>query len=127
LKPSTKMRAQTMKSKLIAIVSASAFLGAAFVGTPAFAQEERADMKVAVGDLNLRAGTGAERALRRIKSASKVFCQDTARVTTLQERSNARACRDRMMYLAVNKLDAPLVTARYDESGARPPIILAER
>ncbi|WP_332774245.1 UrcA family protein [Phenylobacterium sp.] len=116
-----------MKSKLIAVVSASAFLGAAFVGTPAFAQEERADMKVAVGDLNLRAGTGAERALRRIKSASKVFCQDTARVTTLQERSNARACRDRMMYLAVNKLDAPLVTARYDESGARPPIILAER
>lgn len=116
-----------MKSKLIAVVSASAFLGAALVGTPAFAEGDRAEMRVAVGDLNLRAGTGAERALHRIKAASKVFCQDHGWVTTLRERSTARACRNKMMYLAVSKLDAPLVTARYDQSGAKPPIILAQR
>jgi hypothetical protein len=31
------------------------------------------------------------------------------------------------MYLAVGKLDAPLVTASYSASGAKPPILVATR
>jgi len=116
-----------MTRKLIAVASACAFFGAALAATPALAWEEQGKMKVVIGDLNLQSDGGAQSTLRRIKSSSSVFCEDDTRTRDLKRRLEAWKCRDRMMYLAVSKLDAPLVTASYHASGAKPPILLATR
>ncbi|MDB5427530.1 MAG: hypothetical protein JWR47_3361 [Phenylobacterium sp.] len=116
-----------MTRKLFAVASACAFLGAAFAGTPSFAQSEQGNMRVQTGDLNLRSDSGAQSVLSRIKYASSAFCEDNAGTKDLARRMEARKCRDRMTYLAVSKLDAPLVTARYYNSGGKPPILLATR
>ena len=84
-------------------------------------------MRVALGDLNLRNGEGADRAFRRIQRAADTFCDFRPEDRSLSHRADARACRDRMTYLAVNKLDSRLVTARYERSGSHPPIQLASR
>jgi len=102
-----------MTHKLIAAASACAFLGAAFAATPAFAGEEQGNMTVVMGDLNLQSDSGAKSVLHRIKTASSAFCEDDDRTRDLRRRLETRKCRDRMMDLAVNKLDAPLVTVRY--------------
>jgi UrcA family protein len=116
-----------MTRKLIAVASACAFLGAAFAASPALAGGEQGNMTVVTGDLNLRSDSGAQVVLRRIKNASSAFCEDDNRTRDLGRSLEASKCRDRMMYLAVNKLDAPLVTARYQASGAKPPILMARR
>jgi UrcA family protein len=116
-----------MTRKLLAVASACAFLGAAFAATPAFAQDEQGIMKVRTGGLNLQSDSGAQSVLGRIKYASSTFCEAGAGTMDLARRLEARKCRDRMMYLAVSKLDAPLVTALYHASGGRPPILLATR
>ena len=84
-------------------------------------------MRVVTGDLNLQSDSGARTVLHRIKSASSAFCEDDNRTRDLGRKLEAWKCRDRMMYLAVSKLDAPLVTASYHASGAKPPILLAGR
>lgn len=116
-----------MTRKLFAVASACAFLGASLAATPSLAGEEQASMRVATGDLNLQSDTGAQSALHRIKNASSVFCEDDNRTRDLGRKMESWKCRDRMMYLAVSKLDAPLVTASYQASGAKPPILLARR
>ena len=132
-----------MTCKLFAVASACAFLGAAFAGTPSFAQDqsfpqdqgqvqysangEQAQMKVPIGDLNLQSGAGARSALGRISSAATVFCSDDEGRTDIGHKMEAGKCKDRMTYLAVSTLDAPLVTARYYEAGGKPPIELANR
>ena len=116
-----------MTRKLIAVASACAFLGAAFAATPAFAQEEQGNMRVAIGDLNLQSDGGAQSVLHRIRNASSAFCEDDNRTRDLGRKLESWKCRDRMTYLAVSKLDAPLVTARYQASGAKPPILMARR
>jgi len=113
-----------MTRKLIAVASACALLGVALAASPAFAQGEPGTMRVATGDLNLESDRGAQNVLNRIKAASSVFCEDDNRSRDLKRRLESRKCRDRMMYLAVDKLDAPLVTAKYKDSGAKPPILL---
>jgi UrcA family protein len=116
-----------MTRKLFAVASACAFLGAALAPTPSFAGEEQGQMRVATGDLNLQSDPGAQSVLRRIKSASSVFCENGSGTRDLARTLESWKCRDRMMYLAVSKLDAPLVTASYRASGAKPPILLARR
>ena len=116
-----------MTRKLFAVASVCAFLGAAFVGTPAFAQDEQGNMRVQTGDLNLRSDSGAQGVLGRIKYASSTFCEARTGTVDLARTLEARKCRDRIMYLAVSKLDAPLVTALYQASGGRPPILMATR
>lgn len=115
-----------MTRKLFAVASACAFLGATFAATPSLAGEEQGHMRVATGDLNLQSDTGAQSVLHRIKSASSTFCED-AGTRDLARKLAAWKCRDRMMYMAVSKLDAPLVTASYQASGAKPPILLTRR
>jgi UrcA family protein len=116
-----------MTRKLIAVASACAFLGAALAATPALAWEEQGNMKVVIGDLNVQSDSGARSVLHRIKNASSAFCEDDSRTRDLKRKLESWKCRDRMMYLAVSKLDAPLVTASYHASGAKPPILLASR
>lgn len=116
-----------MTRKLIAVASACAFLGAAFAATPSFAGEEQGNMTVVTGDLNLQSDNGAQSVLRRIKNASSAFCETGEGTRDLGRKLETWKCRDRMVYLAVSKLDAPLVTASYRASGAKPPILLARR
>jgi UrcA family protein len=112
-----------MTRKLFAVASACAFLGA----TPSFAGGEQANMRVSTEGLNLQSDSGAQIVLNRIKYAASVFCEDDGGTKELARRAEARRCRDRMMDLAVSKLDAPLVTARYAQSGLKPPILMADR
>lgn len=116
-----------MTRKLFAVASACAFLGAALAPTPSFAGEEQGQMRVAMGDLDLQSDPGAQSVLHRIKTASSIFCENDNRTRDLARTLESWKCRDRMTYLAVSKLDAPLVTASYYASGAKPPILLARR
>jgi UrcA family protein len=125
-----------MTCKLFAVASACAFLGAALTGTPSFAQDGRAQIQsfahgeyaqmiVGTGGLDLQSDEGARSALGRIRYAATVFCDDTEGRMALGRKLEARICKDRMAYLAVRDLDAPLVTARYYETGGKPPAHLA--
>src|SRR6266404_6611786 len=102
-----------MTRKFFAVASACAFLGAAFAGTPSFGQGfpqgEEGHMRVPTGGIDLRSDSGADAVLNRIKYASTVFCEDTEGKMDIGRKLEARKCRDRMTYLAVSKLDAPLV------------------
>jgi UrcA family protein len=116
-----------MTRKLFAVASACGLLGAMLAATPSLAGEEQGTMRVVTGDLNLQSQNGAQTVLRRIKNASSAFCETDSGTRDLGRRLEGSKCRDRMMYLAVSKLDAPLVTASYQASGAKPPILLARR
>jgi UrcA family protein len=127
-----------MTCKLFAAASACAFLGAAFAGTPSFAQDdggqtqsfshgEYAQMIVGTHGLDLQSNEGARNALGRIKYAATVFCENIEGNMDIGRKLEARTCKDRMTYLAVRELDAPLVTARYYETGGKPPVRLANR
>lgn len=113
-----------MQSKLIAAVSASACLVAGFAPGAAVAQEV-GTMSVAIGGIDLRSESGAKVALNRIRIAADRFCDDGSR--ELVRRVEIARCRAAMMYRAVSKLDAPLVTARYEGAGGAPIIQLARR
>jgi hypothetical protein len=56
-----------------------------------------------------------------------VFCDDDEGKMDIGRKLEARKCKDRMTYLAVSQLDAPLVTSRYYEAGGKPPVELAHR
>jgi UrcA family protein len=116
-----------MTRKLFAVVSACAFLGAALAATPALAADEIATMRVSTGDLNLQSNSGAQDVLRRIENASSAFCGIEDGNRDLGRQLESLKCRNKMTYLAVSKLDAPLVTAMYRSSGAGPPVLLAHR
>jgi UrcA family protein len=120
-----------MARKLIALASATGLLCATLatsaVAFPNQAADDTATMKVQLSGLNLRSGPGADRALIRIKNASRAFCGGSQNLLQLAQNAEAQKCKDRMMYLAVTKLDAPLVTASYTRSGAAPAIMLASR
>ncbi|MFC3069150.1 UrcA family protein [Phenylobacterium soli] len=113
-----------MQRKLLALVSASACLAAGLLPTAAAAQDV-GTMKVVVGGLDLRSDAGAKLALDRIRIAADRFCDDGSR--ELSRRAEIAKCRAAMTYRGVTKLDAPLVTARYEGTGASPAIQLARR
>lgn len=84
-------------------------------------------MKVKVGDLNLGSGVGARSALNRIRVATRDFCSVEPGSRNLSVQAEARKCDAQMTYLAVKKLDAPVVTAMYEGSRTQPTVLLAER
>lgn len=116
-----------MNRSTIVLASSLALAAAALGGTPSSAQPPGDQMRVTVGDLNLRSERGADRAFYRIQNAATAFCDVRSEDRSLGRQALARKCRDRMTYLAVNKLDSRLVTARYERSGSGPPIQLASR
>lgn len=109
--------------------AAAAMTLMAWGASPALAQtsSDTAQMSVRVGDLNLRSDNGAKVALRRITSTSKSFCGGDPGRRTLAEQMETSKCVKRMTYMAVNKLDAPMVTAQYNGASAGPPIVFASR
>lgn len=115
-----------MTRKLIATASASALLLVTLYSTPV-AAEEVGTMRVKISDLRLGGEPGADRAFRRIRVAAATFCGDDRSIRQLSRIAEIHKCKARMTYLAVTKLDAPLVTARYENSGGQPPILLASR
>jgi len=114
-----------MKPGLLGAVVAGVLPSA--IMTPAPAADASDHMRVKVGDLNLQSGSGAQEALNRIAVASRQFCGLAPGDRNLQVQEEARKCDSRMTYLAVRKLDSPMVTAAYESSHARPPIELARR
>jgi UrcA family protein len=113
-----------MDRKLLAVVSATAFLGAALTSPGAASAQDQAQMRVAIGGVDLRSKAGAEGALRRIETASDRFCENWRDQRDIGRRALARECAQRMTYLAVRELDAPMVTARYEQR-TDVPILLA--
>jgi UrcA family protein len=107
-------------------VFAAAILSSA-LGAPAFAADAPDQMKVKVGDLNLRSDVGAHSALNRIRAATRDFCSLQPGSLALAQQAEARKCDARMTYMAVRKLDAPMVTAAYEGSTSQPTILLATR
>jgi UrcA family protein len=111
-------------------VFATAILTSA-LAAPAFAADVPdpvlGQMRVKVGDLNLRKDDGAQVAFKRIRTATHAFCGWEPGSRRLAAQAEAQKCDARMTYLAVRKLDAPLVTAAYERSTARPPIVFARR
>ena len=80
----------------------------ALAATAATARAETAQMRVRVGDLDLKTEAGAVEALSRIKVAARDFCAIPQEIPLTH--GYAR-CRRNLIALAVKQLDAPMVTA----------------
>lgn len=115
-----------MTHNLVAAAGVSALLLAASQAAPLTAAEA-GTMTVKIGDLRLGAAPGAQRAYKRIRMAAAEFCGDDRSFRRLKQNAEISRCKARMTYLAVSKLDAPMVTALYAKSGQQPPILLASR
>jgi UrcA family protein len=116
-----------MQRRILGVLAAAAAMCA--IGIPAFAQDGTGtdQMRVKVGDLNLGAATGARSALNRIHVATRDFCSVSPGDRNLAVQAEARKCDAQMTYLAVKKLDSPVVTAMYEGSRTQPPVLLAQR
>lgn len=123
-----------MERRILGAVSAAAV--ACAVAAPAFAADpadydqaagQTDQMRVKVGDLNLASGGGALTAFNRVRTASQEFCSVSPGNRNLAVQAEARKCDAQMTYLAVKKLDAPMVTAMYEGSQMQPPVLLAAR
>lgn len=84
-------------------------------------------MRVKVGDLNLSTAGGARTAFNRVRTASQEFCSVSPGDRNLAVQAEARKCDAQMTYLAVKKLDSPVVTAMYEGSRTQPNVLLASR
>jgi UrcA family protein len=84
-------------------------------------------LRIKVADLNLESPAGAHAALHRIQAATREFCGVDPGSRLLKAQAEARRCNARMTFLAVHKLDAPLVTAAYEASRLRPSVVFARR
>jgi UrcA family protein len=114
-----------MQRRILGVFTAAVLTSA--LGAPAFAADGPDQMRVKVGDLNLSSQVGAQSALNRIRAATRDFCSVNPGSRALAEQAEARKCDARMTYMAVRKLDAPVVTAAYEGSRAQPAILLATR
>jgi UrcA family protein len=80
----------------------------ALAATAATAQAETAQMRVRVGDLDLKTEAGAEQALSRIKLAARDFCAIPLEIPLTPAYGR---CRRKLTAMGVRQLDAPMVTA----------------
>jgi UrcA family protein len=105
---------------------AAALLCSLVIPGTALAGEETADMTVQLGGLNMDSVSGSVAAFDRIKGAARVFCGGSEGVVSITTRISAGRCQDRMIDLAVTKLDAAKVTSLRAAS-LRKPLIMAAR
>ena len=75
-------------------------------------------MRVQVADLNTHTAGGADVALNRIRQRVSVFCQANEGNRSLAVRADVNRCVLEMSRKAVTQLDAPLVTALYENRSA---------
>jgi UrcA family protein len=106
---------------------AAAFLCSLVIPSAALAAEETADMTVRLGGLNMESATGSIAAFDRIKGAARVFCGGSEGVVSITTRISAERCQDRMIDLAVTKLDAAMVTSLRAASVRKPLVMAAAR
>jgi len=117
-----------MKRRILGVLAAAAAVCA--ISTPTVAQDGNGtdQMRVKVGDLNLTTNSGARSAFNRIRVATRDFCSVSPGNRNLAVQAEARKCDAQMTYLAVKKLDSPVVTAMYEGSrNTQPPVLLAQR
>jgi UrcA family protein len=114
-----------MQRRILGVLAATAAVCA--IGTQTHAQDGTDQMRVKVGDLNLTTNNGARSALTRIRVATADFCSVSPGDRNLAVQAEARKCDAQMTYLAVKKLDSPVVTAMYEGSRTQPPVLLAQR
>ena len=101
-----------MRRLLLCTLSVSAL-----ISTTAFAEEGQ--MHVKYNDLNLTSPAGAQEILYRIHHSALIFCDDIEGRATLSHRNDMiHGCVHTMTTLAVQRLDAPLVAALYENRSA---------
>lgn len=81
---------------------------------PALAEEARS-IRVQRADLNLQSEAGADAMLNRIERAAERACGVTTARVDLATFNNGRACVEETMASAIGALNAPLVTALYED------------
>lgn len=106
---------------------AAALLCSLFTPASAFAREETEEMTVPLSGLNMESAAGALAAFDRIKTSARVFCGGSDGVVSITTRMSARRCQDRMIDLAVTKLDAATVTSLRAASIRNPLVVAAGR
>ncbi|NWG54949.1 MAG: UrcA family protein [Hydrogenophilaceae bacterium] len=85
------------------------------LAAPALAHGEEHSIRVERADLNLQSESGAAAMLNRLESASKGVCGVANGRVDLTTRNVERACVEEAMADAIYALDAPLVTALYED------------
>ena len=93
----------------------------------AFAAAETAEMTVRLNGINTESVAGSIVAFDRITRAARVFCGGSDGVVSIATRISARRCQDRMIDLAVTKLDAARVTSLLAASLQKPLMVAAGR
>lgn len=90
------------------------------IASPAVAQVSAVAPKVVVkyGDLDLSRPAGANALILRIRQAAKNTCAGFS-TRLLSEASEHRACLQETMAAAVAQIDAPLVSARFEQPANR--------
>jgi UrcA family protein len=114
-----------MERRILGVFVAAVLTSA--MGAPAFAADGPNQLRIKVGDLNLGSHAGAHAALNRIRGATREYCGVDPGSRALRMQAEARKCDARLTYMAVRKLDAPLVTAAYEGSRSQPAILFARR
>jgi UrcA family protein len=113
-----------------AFVIAGALAASIGIAQAAAAQERSVvSERVFYGDLNLSTSAGARAILGRLRTTVGRLCAPTASPLLRQRYrpADVARCQASAMRRAVADLEAPLVTAEYEGSGAQQPVIAAAR
>lgn len=107
-----------MKKSLIACVLAFSSFSLVAHAQPGDGWATIGYLDVSYGDLNLSNPMGAEVMLSRIKFAATRVCGGLPDIRELRERMNFKKCVRVATEDAVGQVDAPLLTALYNEHNA---------
>ena len=91
---------------------------------PTRSQPDALETTVMFADLDLNRISGADAMLARLRRAARDVCGEAAMPHELRKAQRRRACIAATMDVTVDRVDAPLVTARYS---GRDPAMLAAR
>ena len=114
-----------MKRTLIAVALALASVSITTNG--AVADDQRPQIDVPYGDLNLANPTGAKVMLRRIAKAAEFVCGGRPDLCEMSDRSVFKRCTRIAVADAVAQLNAPLVTALHEGRDPADPRMAAVR
>jgi len=103
-----------LRVSLGVFVTASALALAA----PSIAAAESPQKQVDLSGIDLSTDRGAERALRRLENAAEEMCGVRTGLQPVSERRAAQACVSETMADAVDNLNVPRVTARFEQTRA---------
>lgn len=92
---------------------------------PAHGQPDALETTVTFSDLDLNRVAGADVMIARLEQAARKVCGEAPSPSELKKKARYRACVTTTTNAAVARIDAPLVTARYNSEQA--PAKLAAR